>query len=175
MEPRLAVRRPGGVGNQACRSRRRCLLPPCGCAGGGGRECRPDRCDTCANAGGPSSSMPRLRGAESSRTWSKSTTPHGVPFDSDHGSLGRGQCQGSRRVHDVSFSRAGQGSDAGRARGTSGPTPGPFKGFSLGLWRPGRFQGGARLRRVTCPRHRTLAGRRDHHRRATDPDACRPA
>jgi len=33
--------------------------------------------------------------------------------DSDHGSLGRGQSQGSSRGYDVIFSRAGQGTDAG--------------------------------------------------------------
>ena len=33
--------------------------------------------------------------------------------DNDHGSLGRGQSQGSSRGYDVIFSRAGQGTDAG--------------------------------------------------------------
>jgi hypothetical protein len=45
--------------------------------------------------------------------------------DSDHGSLGRGQSQGSSWDYDVIFSRAGKGTDAGTARGTFGPTPGP--------------------------------------------------
>jgi hypothetical protein len=55
--------------------------------------------------------------------------------DSDHGSLvrwfagslGRGQSQGSSRGYDVIFSRAGQGTDAGSARGTFAPRPGPSK------------------------------------------------
>jgi len=47
--------------------------------------------------------------------------------DNDHGSLGRGQSQGSSRGYDVIFSRAGQGTAAGSARRTFGPTPGPPK------------------------------------------------
>jgi hypothetical protein len=52
--------------------------------------------------------------------------------DSDHGSLGRGQSQGSSRGYDVIFSRAGKGTDAGTAQGTFGPTPAPSKGSVWG-------------------------------------------
>jgi len=52
--------------------------------------------------------------------------------DSDHGSLGRGQSQGSSRGYDVIFSRAGKGTDVGTAQGTFGPTQGPLKGSVWG-------------------------------------------
>jgi hypothetical protein len=43
------------------------------------------------------------------------------------------KAKGSSRGHDVSFSRAGQGTDAGTALGAFGPTPGTSRELSLGL------------------------------------------
>lgn len=53
--------------------------------------------------------------------------------DSDHGSLGRGQSQGSSRGYKVIFSRAGKGSDAGTR--DLRPYAWSFKGTQSGAMR----------------------------------------